>query len=229
METTAKGSTKLCVLCGINPATKGDGDHLPPKCIYPRPRPANIALNKVPACVPCNSGGSKDDEEFKVIVGLTTGEYRSDEKKLVDSLARTLGGNKRLARKTIGSARQVWAQNIESGLYSQMVKVSFDYAAYSRVIQRIVRGLYWQQTGTILGNAEIVVMHGDQPNPLLVQQIKHVLCTLDPVSLNGGAFTYKCFILEEGDSFWALQFFKKHTVFAAVAKQEAPAVRTAGS
>lgn len=213
-QPTPPNEVQLCVLCGIAPATKGDGDHLPPQCIYPRPRTPGLELHKVPACIPCNANGSKDDEVFKLVIGLSTGEYRLGEKKLIDSLAKTMAGNKKLARKTLSSARQTWAQDLETGIFHKRIALNFDHSAYERVIQRIIKGLFWRETGRIMSQRQVHVMHGDQPQGPLVQQIKSLLRQLDPKSLNGGEFTYKCYLSDDGQSFWALQFFKKHTVFA---------------
>lgn len=206
---------QLCVLCGKNEATKGDGDHLPPQSIYPKPRTPGIALNKVPACTPCNNSGSKDDEEFKMIIGLTTGEYRVEQSQVIDSLARTMGKNKKMARRLLQRAQHVYART-QAGILMPMVSITLDRRAYSRVVQRIVRGLYWKETGQILGDREILVVHGDEPEGQLLNAIKHVLNLTDPTTLNGGTFVYKAAFTPDGESFWGLQFFKKHTVFATV-------------
>ncbi len=50
-----------CVYCGTeNPATR---DHVPPRCIFPKPPPNDDDLITVPSCKKCQ-GSSKDDEYF---------------------------------------------------------------------------------------------------------------------------------------------------------------------
>ncbi|MEX5493596.1 hypothetical protein ABFV51_10365 [Pseudomonas asgharzadehiana] len=212
---------RICVLCGINEATKGDGDHLPPQNIYPAPREPNVALNKVPACLGCNQAGSKDDEEFKMIIGLSTGDARKNQEALIDSIARTFKGNKKLGRRIAKSSQRIYARR-DGGILEPVVAIPFSRDGYSRVITRIVRGLHWQQTGEIMQGKTVQVVHGDEPQGLLLQAIRKLLTTTDPVVLNGGSFVYKAFFDEEsGSSFWGLQFFGSHTVFALVTP-EAP-------
>ena len=79
----------------------------------------------------------------------------------------------------------------------------------------MVRGLYWQQTNAILHtDTEIKVIEPERVAPDLAPQISALLKNADRVELNGGTFVYKFVITEDQDSFWALQFFGKHLVFA---------------
>ena len=210
---------RLCVLCGVNEATKGDGDHLPPQNIYPAPRERDVALNRVPACLGCNQAGSKDDEEFKMIIGLSTGDARQNQEAIINSLAKTFNGNKKLGRRILKSSQRTYARR-NGGVLQPVVAFPFSREGYSRVITRIVRGLYWQQTGEVMQGKTVHVVHGDEPQGLLLQAIRKLLVMKDPVVLNGGTFVYKAFFDEESDSsFWGLQFFGSHTVFALVTSE----------
>ncbi len=211
--TAAKG-IQLCVLCGKNPATKGDGDHLPPQCIYPPPRPQNIPWNKVPACTQCNGAGSKDDEQFKLIIGISTGEYRDNSGDVINALARTVAGNKKLGRKVLSEHKRGYGRRPGSSVLEPLVAVPFDQEAYVRVIKRIVRGLYWQRTSEILPREASIDVLWNVP-PAHTKGIKEMLLAADRVSLNNGWFVYKC-LISERSSFWGLQFFDKHIVFALV-------------
>src|SRR5690606_11985690 len=150
----------LCVLCGVNVATKGKGDHLPPQCLYPRPRKPNVTLNTVPACFSCNGEGSRDDEVFKMFIGLSTGDYRDEAQAVVESLAGTMKGNLRLRRDLLTHGRRVIVES-EGGGYKEMMAVRFCREAYEKVITRMVRGLFWQRTGQILEQKALIkVAHG---------------------------------------------------------------------
>lgn len=219
---------QLCALCGEREATTGKGDHLPPKNLYPPQWNQNVRLNTVPACRPCNGGGSRDDEEFKLIIGLTTGEFRVEQELLINSLARTMDGNKKLARRILQSSQHIYARS-PGGVLHPRVAMKFDRGAYARVVERIVKGLYWMETGNAMKDKKVFVVHGDEVNGRAVNDVKALLARTNPVSLNGGTFTYKVLLNEEGTSFWGLQFFKKHTVFAFVDPIPAPATHTAGS
>ena len=57
----------LCVYCGRRANTK---DHVPAKLFLRTPYPAN--LRTVPACCECNGGHSKDEEYFRVVMGISS-------------------------------------------------------------------------------------------------------------------------------------------------------------
>jgi len=208
---------QLCVLCGERPATKGDGDHLPPQCIYPKPRPLGIPWNKVPACTPCNNAGSPDDEQFKLIIGISTGEFRENQQQVIDALAGTIKANMRLARQVSMKHQRGYGSRSGNAVVEPLVAVPFDGKAYVRVIKRIVRGLYWQKSGEILSReAEIRVIPADFVNHELADQIRLLLSRAERVELNNATFVYKYLLEDDGSSFWGLQFFEKHFVFALV-------------
>src|SRR5579872_3566373 len=55
-----------CYLCrGTENLTS---DHLPPKNLFPKPRPANLIT--VPCCAACNEGFSKLDEQFRAFITM---------------------------------------------------------------------------------------------------------------------------------------------------------------
>ncbi|MNJ58938.1 hypothetical protein D3C77_545970 [compost metagenome] len=104
-----------------------------------------------------------------------------------------------------------------------LVAVPFDGKAYARVIRRIVRGLYWQQTGEILRrDAKIQVIPSSSINDELVHPIRLLLSSSERVELNNATFVYKHLLDEDGSSFWGFQFFDKHFVFAIVSLPPEP-------
>lgn len=62
-----KAEADKCYLCGA-PATTSD--HIPPRGVFPSPRPANLIT--VPACKACNQGCSLDDEYFRTVVSAVS-------------------------------------------------------------------------------------------------------------------------------------------------------------
>lgn len=205
-------NVKLCAICGENLATTVD--HLPPKGIYPKPIDNDMNMHTVPACTDCNGGGSKEDEEFKLFIGLDTGEFRDNPSKVIDSLAGTMRHNKRLAAQIFENHRQVYAQR--NGLVAERaVAVSFDSSAYIAVTSRIVRGLYWRETGNALGTEpKVTILPASSLDISSARAFKELMDQLNPVALNKGTFVYKGCISNAGDSIWGMQFFKRHTVFA---------------
>ncbi|AZF17001.1 hypothetical protein [Pseudomonas sp. R3-18-08] len=216
-------TVQLCVLCGEREATKGEGDHLPPQCIYPKPRPLGIPWNKVPACTPCNNAGSLDDEQFKLIIGISTGEFRENQQPVIDSLAATIAKNMRLARQVLTKYQRSYGYRFGNAVAEPLVAVPFDGESYRRVIQRIVRGLSWQRSGQILRlDAEIQVISAQLIDPELAEPIRFLLSRAERVELNDATFVYKYILEDDGSSFWGLQFFDKHFVFALVSPHAEP-------
>jgi hypothetical protein len=56
----------MCVFCGSETClTK---DHVPPKSLFPKPRPDNLIT--VYSCDNCNLGTAKDDEYFRLMTTI---------------------------------------------------------------------------------------------------------------------------------------------------------------
>ncbi|HJU70863.1 MAG TPA: hypothetical protein VJ603_03380 [Paucimonas sp.] len=203
---------ELCALCGKNAATTKD--HIPPQGIYPKPRDNNINFNTVPACSECNNGSSVEDEEFKVLMGISTGEYHENPDIVIDWIARTVGNNQKIANQIFSTKQSVYAPLRGSAL-EPAIAVTFDGQKYSKVISRIVRGLYWLQKEGALGrNPKITVFPTQGMKPDFARSMKELMNCLEAHSLNKGTFVYKVQFCEDGTSIWGMQFFNKHTVFA---------------
>lgn len=203
---------KICSICGENEATTVD--HLPPKGIYPKPIDGNMNMHTVPACSSCNGGGSKEDEEFKVFIGIENGEFRYEQKKLIDSLASTIAHNKRLSSHIFSNHKKIYTK-YRSQIAERAVAVKFNFDAYNQVISRIVRGLYWRETNTPLGKEpSIMVLPANSLNKSQHHDFKEIMDHLSPHKLNKNTFVYKYIINDDGTSIWGMQFFKHHTVFA---------------
>ena len=87
---------RLCCLCGSRPSTTRD--HIPPKCIFPQPRPVDIIT--VPACEECNKNTSAADEEFRVFVSMFVGKRTPEAQRLWESRTlSTVKNNRRLLDK----------------------------------------------------------------------------------------------------------------------------------
>jgi len=206
--------TKLCALCGENEATTKD--HIPPKGIYPKPRDNNISFNTIPACTSCNNGANVEDEEFKVLIGLSTGEYHDNPDVVINSIAGTVGKNQKIANQIFSTQKNIQA-NIDSKALEPAVSITFDGEKYQKVITRIIRGLYWMQKGIAIDcNSKISIFPGNNMSHDFASSMMELMNCLEAKSLNKDTFVYKCVFCEGGTSIWGMQFFKKHTVFGYV-------------
>lgn len=216
-ETMARPKiTETCAMCGSEASTK---DHIPPQNLYPKPRTPNLQLHTVPACKTCNNGASIDDEEFKMIVGVSTGEVQSDQDAIVTSLQATMAANGRLNR-IVRLGKQLLT--IENGYaMTGPVAISFEGPGYARVVQRMIRGLYWRERMHPLGlETNVQVLDPNRLSPELVTLFKDLLPSLEPKFLNDRTFCYKVGFSSDGSSVWALQMFGKHTVFGVASRPE---------
>jgi hypothetical protein len=200
---------KVCAICGGEATTV---DHIPPQSLYPKPRRPNLRLHSVPACKSCNNGASSDDEEFKMVIGISTGEVQENLDAVVTSLLRTMAENKRLDD-VIQSGERTFS--IDNGrLVQGPVKIVFNRPRYEKVVERMIRGLYWRQTKRPLGlDAEVDVLDPSNFPPEFEQQLRDLLPMLPRHVLNDKTFCYKVCFSQDGSSIWGLQFFGKHTVF----------------
>lgn len=172
-------------------------------------------LNTVPACARCNNGSSSDDEIFKVLIGIATGEYQDTPQKIIDSLSGTIGHNHRIASQIFLTKKTVFA-NLRGKVLEPAVSVTFDFEPYERVITRIIRGLHWIETRQALpADAKVTVLPGHEIPQSLASSFMQLMGLLPLRSLNKETFLYRCHI-EDGVQIWGMQFFSRHTTFAYV-------------
>lgn len=138
-----------CVYCGTTSASTRD--HIPPKCLFPTPRPSDLIT--VPACAKCNSSASKDDEYFRLVLSLRWDTSQNPAANAVSEAA---------IRQLLRPEGRVFAESffrglqevclsapglsapIETGLYD------VDMKRLNRVGRRILLGLYAHHCGARL-------------------------------------------------------------------------------
>jgi hypothetical protein len=146
-ELSPKRNPKICVYCAKNPGLTDD--HVPPKSFFPQPRPSNLIT--VPACNKCNSGAGKDEDYFLATfmfseAGITDAGKTLWKQRLDRMFRKNLGLRRRLA-KGFSYRPVVTATGIYLG---HRMGLQFDERRFERVIQKIVRGLYYFEYGEAL-------------------------------------------------------------------------------
>jgi hypothetical protein len=204
----------LCALCGENRATTED--HLPPQGIYPKELRKGSQLHWVPACAVCNKDSSVDDEWFKAAMCFVGGAMPEYADSFVNALASTVGNNNKIANQIFSTAANV-SVSCGDGVAKPMVGVKFDEDRYNRIIEKIVRGLYWRQMQHALGkSSKVTVVPGYGLSSEDAKRWDELMNCLPAHPLNNRYFFYKCSISNDGKSIWGMQFFREHTVFAVV-------------
>ena len=196
------------MLCGVSPASTGQGDHIPPKSLYTKSErcSAKYPFHTVPACIQCNTDGSKHDEALKVLIGID----REGGTDVIDALAKTVGNNQRIADQIFNSAKRS-----TEGRTTE-VKVTFDANSYRKSISRIARAMYWRMTEEILpSSAKIETYSISEIASDAADNLRAFFVHLPTMEINGG--TFKCKLMKEGNSsVLMINFFDCHTAIAFI-------------
>jgi hypothetical protein len=199
-------SNKICAICGSNEATTSD--HLPPKSIFPKPRPDNLIT--VPSCADCNNSASDLDEAFRLYLALHVGDLDDAiTSAYFHEALRTYKHNKKLQREILGSAEPV-EFTTPSGVYAgQGMKVLWNSTAHDAVIERIVRGLYFHHFGEVLSpDAEVSPKWFNQPD----EDFLKTLSGLKKNIVGDNQFVYLYGRAKEHPpaSVWYFEFYGRH-------------------
>ncbi len=135
--------SELCVICGKNRATTGE--HIPPRALFLAGLEPHLV---VPACDECNHSTKKDDEFLRQVVsaGSHTPEALRLWKQKVASkfpaFPKTQAGLRRQLRKVIADVPSLGKSPI-TVLLAESKRIN-------AVLRKMVFGLYWFHTGSIL-------------------------------------------------------------------------------
>lgn len=202
---TMEEMNNLCAICGVRPATTKD--HVPPKNLFPKPRPQDLVT--VPACICCNNGSSVEDEDFRTYLSLQIGKQTDLMGKL------WLQSRKSLERRT--QMRMAFLESIKSlgSTYQPKAagRIAFEIPerVYVTVFERVVRGLYYHHFDEILGK-EVAVSVAPLTgiDDISFQSIEN----WPTYSIGGNAFVYK--VSRASDSpkstAWVLQLYESHWI-----------------
>jgi len=191
-------------MCGREKACSRD--HVPPQCIFPEPRPSNLVT--VPACAVCNMHRSGLDEEFKVFLGLTVGYHLDGDKSYRTPVFRTLAHNRRLRSDILASMRRVVIQDPTVPTSQSALAVPLNTTAHDTVVERTVRGLYFNHTGRILGDRYPLTV---QWLRVLDDELFRMTNDWNTGTIGDPALVYKYTICTDDPSVtvWVLKFFQK--------------------
>ncbi len=137
---------QLCVYCQQRRAT--EPDHVPPRALFPRPWPKDLI--EVPSCSECNRGFSKDDEWFRamLIMRRDVAEQAASQP-LLDALFRAVARPqaKGLAELISRSMHDLPVVTRAGLLLGHTPAYTVDTQRFRRYLARIVRGLFYHETG----------------------------------------------------------------------------------
>jgi hypothetical protein len=172
-------------------------------------------LITVPACGNCNHGASDDDEVFRNELAIMAGSFR-DSANAAERLQPTMRAilRKRATRENIVSAAKPVERYSMGGIYlGRGYAVPLNSDAHKRVLTRIVRGLYWNQTGNSLANdvhVDLMSIDKTTPNWQAIFDIPRRLRLQNVFVGDGDTFQYFWGNARDDPirSVWLLMFFK---------------------
>jgi len=197
----------ICVICGQKSATTYD--HIPPKCIFPEPRPSDLIT--IPACEECNKSTETLDEEFRVFINMFVGNKSVETEKLWKNTLRTLQHNSRLLEKAKASFRPADLTSEHSIIIGKTNVVVWDNSV-NKVFEKIICGLYWYHFREILvDRVMITVCHKQSISSTAVETVK----LWESNFVGNGQFLYKYVRAHDVPlrSAWLLVFHKSLAVF----------------
>jgi len=200
-----------CVYCGeIRPLTV---DHIPPKNLFPKPRPDN--LYTVPSCYPCNNESSKDDEYFRLNIVL-----REDTPEHVEGSKLFKAVMRSLTRIQSAGYKKSFLSGIKDlevftphGLYlGEVSTYDVELTRVDKVAARMIKGLYYKERSKRLSD-EYEVNTYSMTN-LIAKQFHGIVQTLLqlPPNFVGKREVFSYWSMSTKDdpdsSVWLLLFFE---------------------
>ena len=174
-----RASVEVCVYCGLEQGTTKD--HVPPRALFPVPRPADLV--RVPCCETCRKPQGADDEYFKYMTVLRRDVAHSVVgARLVQSVLRGLARpqSQRLTASLVRSFRSLEVRTA-AGLYiGHAAAYEANLLRSNAVMRRTLLGLYYHETGTRLPDSHCALAYsvaglsGSDPtvNALLQRLVK---------------------------------------------------------
>lgn len=216
-------STVGCAYCGS--LENITDDHVPPKNIFPKPRPNNLIT--VRCCLQCNSSASKDDEYFRLKLCMSEQVHdhpdaKANRETVFRSLARPESPG--LKKAFLSDIRTVQLKT-QAGIYlGKRLAFDVDLQRIHHVVERTVRGLFCHETGQSLHPDYEVIVHSDdtlkEKSVKVLEELKRIilipLAQIRPVVIGDEVFMYRYRVTQEDPfvSAWALTFYGRVTFLA---------------
>jgi len=185
-------------------------DHVPPVCLFGRPRPSNLVT--VPCCSTCNRNLSKHDEYFRfaVTAGIDSAKFPNES---ADSV--------RAVNNLIRPASRRFARQLLSSYEGNPPRLKLDRDRIDIVLHRIARGLFYHYTGARLPETvsfESRLLPSRNIPAFGRERITHLEGRLN--TIGDGIFQHAFEPWADADPFgtlWLMRFYDSRTFFCATA------------
>lgn len=195
----------VCAYCGSpSPTTR---DHIPPKAVFPAPRPLDLIT--VPSCHACNQGASKSDELFRTYLSLRVGVDTPLTGLLWSQALDGIRHNRRLHRRILQGLQPLWLTTPAGVTHGRSHGGSWDPDAHDPTIERMIRGLYFHHYDEVLGPRVRVNVYWYRA---LEPSVLEATAECEQRTVGDGQFVYRFGRASDGPlhSIWLFEFHKRH-------------------
>lgn len=193
-------NNEQCYLCRRSTGVKLTRNHVPPACLFPKPRPSELIT--LPCCTDCQKEHQKDEEYFRTNIS-TISDVRTNEKakatwqKAYKSLSRGPQLLKELTSRLapvdietpLGTTRAIWIPQDRT----------------NKILKKIALGLFYHHTKSRLPDDFEVQIYLQQteyfPFPDLLRKSRYV-------GRFKNTFCYGGVFAEDGSSMWVMCFYR---------------------
>jgi len=196
----------VCAYCGAaSPTTR---DHVPPKGIFPAPRPNDLIT--VPCCSYCNRAASENDEVFRAYLSLHVGFDTPSTQRLWEQTALSRIRRRRGLRDHIVSKSEPVLLTTPGGvIHGHAYRLRWDSDVHDKTIERLIRGLYFHHYQEVLGPRVHISTHWFRS---LTQDILDATRDCEQRSVGNDQFVYRFGRAIDGQlhSIWLFEFHSRH-------------------
>jgi len=134
---------ETCYTCDA-PAVSDD--HIPAKCLFPEPRPANLQLITVPSCNEHNHERGGDDDYFRLIMTTTSADEPAAERWIDKKVLTYLKRNPEFLKKFLAGSIPKVPVTTPSGIFLEYRPAfTYDRPRLQKVVDAIARGLWFHE------------------------------------------------------------------------------------
>lgn len=202
-----KKTTEICCYCDNIATTK---DHVLSRALFPDQYKTDSQQITVPSCKACNGSMSKDEEYFRNFLTYISG----DKSPIAESVFNGPVRRSILRRRSIGlqalnrmSLVETYTpSNIYIGKRTKVSITSTDWQRYFRVLDKIIKGLIYHETGRkVPPSYRLLHMYATDNKNAVDYGSKYTKILRIPYA---GIFAYRFdFVPEKVDSMWFTQFY----------------------
>lgn len=190
---------RKCIFCGsLHDLTS---EHIPPKSIFPAPRPANLIT--VPACKTCNQGFQKDEEYFRLAISCLCGDSTKFQNLILDNVTRQLTHQPKLATTM---QRDLFPIKIDGEV---LYGISSHNLRFDHIMQKIIKGLYFHEQGRRLPSNQHLTWNFMDAKYMRTMGLATIQALQGSTAkdIASGVFQYTVRFSKNGNSFWILNFY----------------------